>query len=79
MALCLLLAWLNLHEIGTKMFEWKSPVLWATTARDIRAAEARVRQTGDIEILRVPTAIYSFDFDLTVNPANARRDGLFQL
>ena len=77
MAVFLLLVWLNLQAIGTRMFQWTAPVEWAETAREIRAAEARVRQTGGSETVQVRTAARGFDFDLTVNPANARRDGLF--
>jgi phage-related protein len=76
-AIFIFLAWLNLHAMGTKMFQWTSPVDWAETAREIRAAEARVRQTGGSETVTVRTAAWGFDFDLTVNPATARRDGLF--
>jgi len=77
MAIFLLLVWLNLHAMGTKMFQWTAPVEWSETAREIRAAEARVRQTGGSETVQVPTAAWGFDFDLTVTPASARRDGLF--
>ncbi len=67
-ATVMLLAWLNLHQLGFHLWAWHPQVAWQSTAVEIRAAEARVQRTGGSEKVRVRTCIVMMDFDLLVRP-----------
>ena len=62
----LLLCWINLHAAGFKLREWQVKPGWKQTAREIQAAELRVSQTAQREVVRIPNAAAIWAFDLII-------------
>ena len=69
-AMVLLLCWLGLHARGYALQEWQVRPRWKETVRDIKAAETRVKQTGQPEVVRIPNATAIWAFDLIIKTGN---------
>jgi hypothetical protein len=70
----LFLGWLSLHAPTFRLWDWHTRTPWRDYARTIRAAEARVQQSGGSETVQIRSMVAGFDFDLVITPASAKRD-----
>ena len=66
LASVLLLSWISLHTPTFVLQGWQVKPGWKHFAREIRAAEIRVNQTGKQEIVHIPNAVAIWAFDLIV-------------
>jgi hypothetical protein len=66
----LLVFWISLHLPGFKLQQWQVKPAWKQTAGEIHAAEVRVNQTGQREVIRIPNATAIWAFDLIIAKKN---------
>jgi hypothetical protein len=63
-----LLAWLSIHGLGFRQWEWYPPVSWAATCQTIMLAKNQVSITHAKQSVPIKTSVMSMDFDLTIIP-----------
>jgi hypothetical protein len=73
-SLLILLGWLTLHGVGFRLNGWQTESRWRDYAQKIHDAEARVKLTGNYEVVHINAAPSGFDFDLLINKASANRN-----
>jgi hypothetical protein len=71
-ATVLVIFWLSLHIISFQLVPWNIQTPWSHFTEQIRAAQARVNESGKRELVYIPTRATKFDFELVVRPETTK-------
>lgn len=62
----LLACWISLHLAAFSLWDWHAQPSWKRVAREIEAAEERVKITGGTEVVHIRNSVPVWQFDLVV-------------